>query len=76
MQSIVPEDFLVSLAWTGFKDNDNTLETLMNLMTAKKVEEFKDKILESSSFNLILVIADEKKSTLCSSGVHLNEKRK
>ena len=61
MQSIVPEDFLVSLAWTGFKDNDNTLETLMNLMTAKKVEEFKDKILESSSFNLILVIADEKK---------------
>ena len=33
----------------------------MNLMTAKKVEEFKSKILKSSSFNLILVIADEKK---------------
>ena len=33
----------------------------MHLMTAKKIEEFKDKSLESSSFNLILVIADEKK---------------
>ena len=62
MQSIVPKDFLISLAWTGFKENDNTLETFMHLMTAKKIEEFKDKILGSNSFNLILVIADEKKN--------------
>ena len=28
MQSIVPPGYLVSLAWTGFKKNDTTLETL------------------------------------------------
>ena len=32
----------------------------MDLMTAKKVEEFKENILPGNSFNLIFVIADEK----------------
>ena len=59
MQSIVPEGFLVSLAWTGFKKNDTTLETFLNLMSAKKAEDFKAKMPQNNSFNLILVIADE-----------------
>ena len=41
MQSIVPDGFLVSLAWTGFKNNDKTLETFVNLMSAKSLDEFK-----------------------------------
>ena len=36
-------------------------------MTAKKIEEFKDKILESNSFNLILVIADKNDSVFIGS---------
>ena len=61
MQSIVPKGFLVSLAWTGFNDNDKTLETFINLMSAKKLDEFKANMLQSNSFNLILVVADETK---------------
>ena len=61
MQSIVPEDFLISLAWTGFRDNGQTLETFMGLMTARNIDEIKNRNLRSSSFNLVLVIADEKK---------------
>ena len=60
MQSIVPDGFLVSLAWTGFKNNDKTLETFVNLMSAKSFDEFKTNMLQSNSFNLILVVADEK----------------
>ncbi len=59
MQSIVPDGFLVSLAWTGFKNNDKTLETFLKLMSAKKFNEFETKMLQNNSFNLILVIADE-----------------
>ncbi|MDC3075760.1 penicillin acylase family protein [Paracoccaceae bacterium] len=59
MESIIPHGFLVSLAWTGFKKNDTTLETFLKLMSAKKVEEFKTKIPKNNSFNLIFVIADE-----------------
>ncbi len=59
MQSITPRGFLVSLAWTGFKKNDTTLETFLNLMSAKKVEDFKAKMPKNNSFNLIFVIADE-----------------
>ena len=59
MQSIVPEGFLVSLAWTGFKNNDKTLETFINLMSAKKVDELNAKELQDNSFNLILVVADQ-----------------
>ncbi len=59
MQSIVPNGFLVSLAWTGFKNNDKTLETFVNLMSAKSLDEFKTNMLESNSFNLLLVVADE-----------------
>ncbi len=59
MQPIVPQGFLVSLAWTGFKRNDTTMETFLNLMFASKVEDFKAKMPQSNSFNLIFVIADE-----------------
>ena len=59
MQSIVPDGFLISLAWTGFKNNDKTLETFVNLMSAKSLNEFKTNMLQSNSFNLILVVADE-----------------
>ncbi len=61
MQSIVPEGFLVSLAWTGFRNDDTTLETFLTLMSTKKMERFKDKIPKNNSFNLIFVIADETK---------------
>ena len=59
MQSIVPEGFLVSLAWTGFKENDKTLETFINLMSSKSLDGFKANGLQDNSFNLILVVADE-----------------
>ncbi len=59
MQSIVPDGFLVSLDWTGFKNNDKTLETFMNLMSAKSFDEFKTNMSRGNSFNLILVVADE-----------------
>ena len=61
MQPIVPEGFVVSLAWTGFRKNDTTLETFFNLMSAKKIDSFKSKIPQNNSFNLIFVIADEAK---------------
>ncbi len=59
MQSIVPDGFLISLAWTGFKSNDKTLETFVKLMSAKSLDEFKTNISQDNSFNLILVVADE-----------------
>ena len=59
MQSIVPQGFLVSLAWTGFKRNDTTVETFLRLMSATKVKDFKAKMPQNNSFNLIFVIADE-----------------
>ena len=59
MHSLVPQGFLVSLAWTGFNKNDTTLETFLNLMSAKTVEGFKAKMPKNNSFNLIFVIADE-----------------
>ncbi len=59
MQSLVPKGFLISLAWTGFKDDDKTFETFLNIMLAKKIDQFKANTLHSSSFNLILVVADE-----------------
>ncbi len=59
MQSIVPDGFLVSLAWTGFKNNDKTLETFVNLMSAKSLDEVKTNMFQSNSFNLTLVVADE-----------------
>ena len=55
MQSMVPDGFLVSLAWTGFKNNDKTLETFVNLMSAKSLDEFKTNMLQSNSFNLIML---------------------
>ncbi len=60
MEKIVPNGFLVSLAWTGFKENDKTLETFIRLMSAKNIAEFKADMSSNNSFNLILVIADEK----------------
>ncbi len=59
MRSVVPEGFLVSLAWTGFRNDDTTIETLLNLMSAKKIDGLKEKIAQKNSFNLIFVIADE-----------------
>ena len=59
MQSIVPQGFLISLAWTGFKKNDTTMETFLNLMSSTKIKDFKAKMPQSNSFNLIFVIADE-----------------
>ena len=59
MQAIVPEDFLISLAWTGFRNDDTTLETFLTLMSAKEIADFKEKISQNNSFNLIFVIADE-----------------
>ena len=61
MQSIVPKNFLISLAWTGFRNNDTSLETFLNLMSAKTIDGFKNKIPQNNSFNLIFVIADETK---------------
>ena len=63
MQSIVPKGFLVSLAWTGLRKDDKTLETLLTLMSAKKLDGFKTKISKNNSFNLIFVIADETEVT-------------
>ena len=59
MRSVVPEGFLVSLAWTGFRKNDKTLETFINLMSSKSLDQFKANGLQNNSFNLILVVADE-----------------
>ena len=59
MQSVVPEGFLVSLAWTGFKENDKTLETFLKLMSSKSLDQFQANGLQDNSFNLILVVADE-----------------
>ena len=56
MQSIVPEGFLVSLAWTGFRNNDTTLETFFNLMSSTKIQDFKAKMPQNNSFNLIFVM--------------------
>ena len=63
MESIVPEGFVISLAWTGFKNNDTSLETFLNLMSAKKIDDFKNKIPKNNSFNLIFVLADKAKVT-------------
>ena len=41
MQSLVPNGFRISLAWSGFNNNDKTLETFIKLMSAKKFDEFK-----------------------------------
>ena len=41
MQSLVPNGFRISLAWSGFNKNDKTLETFIKLMSAKKFDEFK-----------------------------------
>ena len=59
MQSIVPQGFLISLAWTGFNRNDTTMEAFLKLMSATNVKDFKAKIPNNNSFNLIFVIADE-----------------
>ena len=59
MQSIVPQGYLVSLAWTGFKRNDTTMEAFLKLMSATNVKDFKVKLPQNNSFNLIFVIADE-----------------
>ena len=59
MQSLVPNGFRISLAWSGFNKNDKTLETFIKLMSAKKFDEFKATMPLTNSFNLILVVADE-----------------
>ena len=59
MQSLVPNGFGISLAWSGFNKNDKTLETFIKLMSAKKFDEFKATLPLTNSFNLILVIAEE-----------------
>ena len=41
MQSLVPKGYRVSLAWSGFNNNDKTVETFIKLMSAKKFDEFK-----------------------------------
>ncbi len=59
MQSIVPEGYGISLAWTGHKNNDTTLETFMNLMASENIDDLKNNILKNNSFNLIFIVADE-----------------
>ncbi|MDC3067983.1 penicillin acylase family protein, partial [Paracoccaceae bacterium] len=59
MRSLVPDGYLISLAWTGFNDNDKTLETFLDLMVASTIKGFKSSLKSDNSFNLAFVIADK-----------------
>ena len=67
MDSIVPQGSLFP-AWTGF-ENDTTMEAFLKLMSATNVKDFKVKLPQNNSFNLIFVIADNRVNSVFI-GVH------